>query len=113
MARGVDQVQLIGLAIGRLIVQRYALRLDGDAALALQVHRVEHLGLHLARLEAAALVDQPAGRRRFSVVNVRDDGEFAYAVHLGAWKPLKTGRADYSLKPLRAGSAARRATFPH
>ena len=81
MARGVDQVELVALAVARLVLQRDALRLDGDAALALQIHRVEHLGLHLAGLEAAAELDQAVRQRRFAVVDVRDDGEIAYALH--------------------------------
>ena len=36
MAGGVDKVELIGLPIQRLIIQRHALRFDGDAALALR-----------------------------------------------------------------------------
>ena len=107
VARGVDQVELVALAVARLIVQRHALRLDGDAALALQVHRVEHLGLHLARLEAAAQLDQAVGERRFAVVNVRDDGEIAYALHLAAWKPRRRGARIIALS--RAGSVAQRA----
>ena len=46
----VDHVELVALAVLSVVVERDALRLDGDAALALEVHGVEHLGLHLARL---------------------------------------------------------------
>ena len=53
--RRVDEVQLVALAVARVVAQRHALRLDGDAALALEVHGVEHLRLHLAVLR---------GRRR-------------------------------------------------
>ena len=52
--RRVDQVDLIVEPVARAVLQRDALRLDRDAALALEVHRVEHLVLHLARRQAAA-----------------------------------------------------------
>ena len=47
MARGIDQIELIALAILGLVLEGDALRLDGDAALALQIHRIEDLRLHL------------------------------------------------------------------
>ena len=48
VAGRVHQVQLVGLAVLGLVGQADGLRLDGDAALALQVHAVEHLVGHLA-----------------------------------------------------------------
>jgi hypothetical protein len=48
MARRVDQVEVVDLAIARLVLQRSGLRLDGYPTLFLDVHRVEHLGFHLA-----------------------------------------------------------------
>src|SRR5690606_16688858 len=43
VARRVDDVELVGLAVARGVLERDALRLDRDAALALEIHRVEHL----------------------------------------------------------------------
>src|SRR3546814_2395704 len=40
---GVDQVQGVAAAVPGVVQQPDGLRLDGDAALALDVHRVEHL----------------------------------------------------------------------
>src|SRR3546814_2065025 len=77
MAGRVHQVELIGLAALRGVAEANGLRLDGDAALPLDVHRVEHLLLHLARRQAAALLDQPVGEGRLAVVDMRDDGEVA------------------------------------
>src|SRR5205085_2081995 len=57
------------------IFQCRRLRLDGDAALALELHRVEHLLAHLALGEAAAHLYEAVGERRLAVVDVRDDGE--------------------------------------
>ena len=53
------------------------MRLDGDAALALEIHRVEELRLHLARLERAGDLEEAVGQRRLAVVDVRDDGKVA------------------------------------
>ena len=50
MTRRIHQVQRIHLAVGRLVLQAHGLRLDGDAAFPLELHRIEHLFLHLARL---------------------------------------------------------------
>ena len=77
MAGGVDQVELVGLAVLRLIVQPHRLRLDGDAALALDVHRVEHLLLHLPVGQAPGELDQPIRERRLAVINMGDDREIA------------------------------------
>ena len=60
-----------------MVFQAHGLRLDGDAALALDVHRIEHLLLHLARFEPAGELDQPVGQRRLAVVDMGDDGEIA------------------------------------
>ena len=53
------------------------MRLDRDAALALEVHRVEHLRFHLARLQRAGDLEEAVGERRLAVVDVRDDREVA------------------------------------
>ena len=61
----VDQVELVGLAVGRGIHHANRMRLDGDSPLPLQVHRVEHLLLHLARRQASR--SAPAdGRQAYS-----------------------------------------------
>ena len=53
VAGRVDQVEDVLLAVRRRVVQADRVRLDGDAALALEVHGVEHLRLHLAGLQGA------------------------------------------------------------
>ena len=77
MARRVHQVEDIGLSVLRLVVEAHRLRLDGDAALALDLHRIEHLLDHVALGEAAGRLDQPVGERRLAVVDMRDDREVA------------------------------------
>ena len=51
------------------------MRLDGDAALALEVHGVEDLRLHLARLERAGQLEEAVRQRRLAVIDVGDDRE--------------------------------------
>ncbi|MNZ65138.1 hypothetical protein D3C78_833240 [compost metagenome] len=77
MAGGIDEVQLVGFAVLRVVVQGHAVRLDGDAALALEIHGVQHLGLHLAIGQAAADLDEAVGQGRLAMVDVGDDGEIA------------------------------------
>ena len=77
MPRRVDQVQLVGHAVAGAVIEPHGLRLDGDAALPLDIHRIEHLLLHLPRAQAAAKLDQPVGERRFAVIDMGDDGEVA------------------------------------
>ena len=77
MAGRVDEVEDVLLARRRRVVQPDRVRLDRDAALALEIHRVEHLRLHLARLQRAGELEEAIGQRRLAVVDVRDDREVA------------------------------------
>ena len=55
----------------------HRLALDGDAALALDVHPVEVLRPHLPRVDHPGELQHPVGQRRLAVVDVRDDAEVA------------------------------------
>lgn len=81
MPGGVDEVQMVDLPILCRVRQGHRLRLDGDAAFALDRVGVEHLGLHLARLQAAAQLDDPVGKGGFPVVDVGNDGKIADIPH--------------------------------
>ena len=81
VAGRVDQVELVRLTVLRRVAQRHGLGLDGDAALALEIHRIEHLRLHLAVGEAAAELDDAVSERRLAVIDVGDDGEIADVLH--------------------------------
>ena len=50
---------------------------DGDTPLFFDVHRIEHLLLHIPGFQAAAMLDQAVGQRRFAVVDVGNDAEVA------------------------------------
>ncbi len=81
MTRRIDQIQLINLAIQRLVAERSSLRLDGNAALLLEIHGVENLRFHFTVGQAAAMLNEPVGECGLAVVNVGDDGKIANMLH--------------------------------
>ena len=81
VAGGVDQVEHVGLAVLGLIGQAHRLRLDRDAALALQLHRVEHLVGHISKRHHARGLQQAICQRGLAVVDVRDNAEIANVFH--------------------------------
>ncbi len=70
----VDQVQLVPLPR-----HPHGLGLDRDPALAFEVHRVEHLGAHVASRDRVRDLEDAIGQRRLPVVDVGDDREVADA----------------------------------
>ena len=65
------------IAVGCGVREANRLRLDGDAALALEVELVEHLVLHVAQRDGPGRLEQPIGKRGLAVIDVRDDAEVA------------------------------------
>ncbi len=110
MARRVDKIHLVGGAVLGGIVERYALRFNSDTALALDIHRIEHLVGHLALAQSAAHLDKAIGERGFTMVDVRNYGKIAYMAQLGhvigynLWRDGRRGAQS----SLFAGSAPRR-----
>ena len=92
MAGGVDQVQVVGLPVRGPVLDPHRLGLDRDPALALELHRVEHLGPHFLRVDGAGELEDPVGERRLAVVDVGDDREVADVVHRRASMNCATGR---------------------
>ena len=84
VARGVDEVQdvVAHLAVraGGAPGQAHVLRLDRDAALALDVHAVEVLGAVGPVPQHAGHLQHAVGQRRLAVVDVGDDAEVADTV---------------------------------
>ena len=74
VAGRVDQVQLVGLAVER-VVDGDGAGLDGDATLAFQVHVVEQLLAELALRDRPRLEQELVGQRALAMVNVCDDRE--------------------------------------
>ena len=77
MARGVDQIQLVQIAIAGAVMEADGVSLDGDAPLALEIHRVEHLRRHFALRKRAGDLQHAVGQGRLAVVNVSDYREVA------------------------------------
>ncbi|CAH0326311.1 hypothetical protein SRABI128_05263 [Microbacterium sp. Bi128] len=76
VAGRVDHVECEGLAAGGPR-HPHRLRLDRDAALALDVHAVEVLRAHVAVGDDAGDLQHAVGQRRLAVVDVGDDAEVA------------------------------------
>ena len=77
VARGVDEVELVGLAVVGIVGDAHGVALDGDAALSLDVHGVEQLGLHVALLNRVGELENTVRDGRLAVVDVRNDREVA------------------------------------
>ena len=75
MARRVHQVERYSSPFFARYIEPHRLRLDGDAALALDLHGIEHLLRHFALGQAAAKLDEPVRKRRLAVIDMGDDGE--------------------------------------
>ena len=75
VARRVHQVQRVDLAVLGLVLQPDGLRLDGDAALSLDIHGIEDLFGHLAVGQRAGRLDEAVGERRLAMVDMGDDRE--------------------------------------
>ncbi len=77
MAGRVDEIEDVILAVVGAVIEPHRLRLDGDAALALDIHGIEHLLDHFALLEPAGRLNQPVGQRRFAMIDMGDNREIA------------------------------------
>ena len=78
MARRIHQVQDIILPVPGAIVKPHGLRLDGNAALAFQLHRVQNLIAHFPLAKPTTYLYQTVSKRRLAVVDMRDDREISY-----------------------------------
>ena len=70
MTRCVDKIELIHLTVACLVIKRHALGLDGDATLALDIHRIQNLLVHFAVSESTAVLDKTIGQRRLAVIDM-------------------------------------------
>ena len=78
MPRRVDKVQHVFLPVARRVNAAHSLRLNCNAALALQIHRIQNLLFHLALGQRAGVFNQAVGQRAFAVVNMGNDRKIAY-----------------------------------
>ena len=77
VARRINQVELIRLAVVGVIRDADGIGLDRDAALALDVHRVEQLRLHVALVNGMGELKDAVTDRGLAMVDVRNDREVA------------------------------------
>jgi hypothetical protein len=75
VAGRVDEVELVFLAVARPVGHPDRLGLDGDPALALELHVVEELRLGFPRGDGSRLLEEPVGERGLPVIDVGDDRE--------------------------------------
>jgi hypothetical protein len=77
---GVDQVDLVLLAVFRAVVHVHGVQLDGDPALPLQLVGVQDLLPHLASIQRRGMLKEPIGQGGLSVVDVCDDAEITNVI---------------------------------
>ena len=77
----VDQVQH-PFFVPICIVHLDRMALDGDSALAFEIHIVEHLGLHVFGGDRLGVLEQSISECTLPMVDVGDDAEVAYVVHI-------------------------------
>ena len=80
MAGRIHEIEDIGLAVFGFVREPHRLRFDRDAALALDIHRVEDLLHHVALGQSAGFLDQTIRKRRFAVVDMGNNGKIANLV---------------------------------
>ena len=80
VARRIDQIQAIGIAIFGFVIQAHGVCFDGDAALAFEVHVIEHLLGHITSGDGAGELKQAICQRRFAMIDMRDDREVSDAI---------------------------------
>ena len=77
MSWSIDHIKTINGTVARNVIKRHTLSLDGDAALAFELHRIEHLLGHFPVCQSAADLNEAIGECGFTVVDMGDDGEIA------------------------------------
>ena len=85
----IDQIELIHHAIVGFVIQPDGVRLDGNAALPLQIHGVEHLFHHFALRQRPRGFEEPVGKRALAVIDMRNDREIPdeFGDHAVRWGP--------------------------
>ena len=77
MPRRINKIQLIRLPVAGLVHHAHRMGFDRDAALALQVHGIKNLRLHLTTGHRARQFKQAVAERRLPMVDVGDNCEIA------------------------------------
>src|SRR3954467_1547264 len=75
MPRSINEIQLIRLTVLSLVKHGNGMGFNGNSPLPLQIHRIEHLVLHLPRGNGSGSMQKAVGQRRFPMVDMGDDAE--------------------------------------
>ena len=76
VAGSVDKIEDVAL-----VLHLDCVALDSNALLALQIHIVQHLSLHIALAQRLRQFKQTVGKGGLTVIDVCDNAEIAYSVH--------------------------------
>ena len=76
----INEIQMIGFTVSRLVVKRYRLRLDGDSALLFDIHGIEHLRAHFTGSQTTTDLNEPIGYRGLAMIDMGNDREIAYVL---------------------------------
>ena len=77
MAGGINKIELVGVAVPGMVIERDTLGLDSNATLPLYVHRIENLSVHFTSTQTATMLDETICQRGLAVVNMGDYGKIA------------------------------------
>ena len=90
VARGVDEIEQVRVAVVSFVDHRAGLGLDRDTAFAFDIHAVEHLLAHLTLRQGPGELDQAVGEGRFAVIDVCNNTEVSNEIGIvhGPWEPL-------------------------
>ena len=83
VTRRVNKVENVLLALV-VVLHLDGVALDGNAALAFQVHVVEHLILEIAVAHGLGILQQTVGQRALAVINMRNNTEISNIFHKAA-----------------------------
>jgi hypothetical protein len=81
VARSVDQVELVALAILGVVVHPHRGRFDRDAFFAFQVHTIQNLRGHIPFGDRPGSLEESIGERGFAVIDMRDDAKITNLLH--------------------------------
>ncbi len=81
----VDEIEDVVVAVLGVVIQPDGVRLDRDPALALEVHGIQDLRLHLPGLQRAGEFQEAIRQRRLAVVDVGDDREVSDEARVHCW----------------------------
>ena len=77
MPGGIDEIELVGLAVARRVIEGDTLCLDCYSALTLDIHRIEHLFLHLAGRKTPTVLNKTISQSRLAMINMGNNRKIA------------------------------------